>query len=603
MGTEARRSTRDGWIVFAVAVVPRLVYLLQLRLGSPTFFAPEGGDSILYDRLAQGESGLERAYFHSPLYQWFLTALYEVFGRNLTVVRVVQHLLGASTAVGVQRITLHLWRRRGLALGAGLAGALYGPALFYEGHLVVDALLPLLVVGAAYGLLEFVEHPDSGWGPVAGALVGVAALGRATALVFVPVVLLVGWTRLGPAGPRRRRVAALLLGTTVVIAPVTLRNYVVERDFVLITSNGGLNLYIGNNPRANATYNLPTGMYFEAGDPADDFSGTKTARDHLGYVPSSSELSRWWTKRALQYAVEHPARTVVLVLEKASLLLGDFEYPQLYHYYVYAEVAGILRFLPTSGVILVPGLLGLAIALRRNRHTSVRLYAIATVAYGASFLPFFIVGRYRSPWAVMVLPFAAWGVAHLVAAWRRGRRRRLAGLMAAVVGLALVSFPRWGHVPNPAHQYYGFGRAAAARGDTVAARSWLERAIERDPRLEVAQARLAELRREAGDAAGAERGVVQALAERPESARLHRILGELRLHRGAVEEAEVALRRSVRQGPADPTAWTALGRALEAGGKPAEARSAYRSALRLLPKPDPDHPAAEGLGRLGAPVR
>ena len=35
------------------------------------------------------------------------------------------------------------------------------------------------------------------------------------------------------------------------VAPVTIRNYAVGDDLVLISSNGGVNLYIGNNPQTS----------------------------------------------------------------------------------------------------------------------------------------------------------------------------------------------------------------------------------------------------------------------------------------------------------------------------------------------------------------
>lgn len=598
MSERDKRAVRDASLVFAVALVPRLVYLLQLRYGSPTYFMPEGGDSIFYDRVAQGEVGLGRAYFHSPLYQWFLTVLYEVFGRALTTVRVLQHLLGAFTAVLVQRLTLALWRRRSLGLWAGLGAAVFGPSVFYEGQLVVDALLPLLVVAAAYGVVRFVDAPGVGRGVWSGLLVGVAALGRATALIFLPLAVWFARKRFATRRPGLWGVAGLALGATLVIAPVTIRNYVVEHDFVLITANGGLNLFIGNNPRANSTYNLPPGLYFQVGDPSDDYSGMKTARDHLGHVPSSSALSRWWTERAIDHAIHHPVQTLSVTLGKVALLVGDFEYPQLYHYYVYRAVASVLWILPTAGFIVVPGIFGLLLAAWRIGHTRVRAYAALTVAYGASFLPFFIVGRYRTPWVMLLLPFAAWGIGQVVAGWRAGHRRRTVRRASALAVLALFSFPRWGHTPNPSHQYYAFGRAEAVRGNLEAAVPWLEESVSRDPQYEVAQIRLAMVRRDLGRAEEAERGVVTALQESPRSAGLNRVLGELLLARGAASEAEPALRRAVRNGPSEVATWTLLGSSLEAQKKYAEAQSAYRSAVRLLPREDPEHPAAQGLARV-----
>src|SRR5580658_8979704 len=82
-------------LTFAAALLPRLIFVFELRARSPTFDAPEGGDSILYDRLASGLAAPERAYFHSPLYILFLKAFYWTAGRNLFALRLAQHVLGA----------------------------------------------------------------------------------------------------------------------------------------------------------------------------------------------------------------------------------------------------------------------------------------------------------------------------------------------------------------------------------------------------------------------------------------------------------------------------------------------------------------------------
>ena len=47
------------------------------------------------------------------------------------------------------------------------------------------------------------------------------------------------------------------LGIILVISPVTIRNWVVGRDLVLLTSQAGQNFYIGNNPRASGFFEHP----------------------------------------------------------------------------------------------------------------------------------------------------------------------------------------------------------------------------------------------------------------------------------------------------------------------------------------------------------
>ena len=51
----------------------------------------------------------------------------------------------------------------------------------------------------------------------------------------------------------------MLLGLLVAIAPVTLRNYALGSDVVLISSNAGINFYLGNNPDYQRTVNIRPG--------------------------------------------------------------------------------------------------------------------------------------------------------------------------------------------------------------------------------------------------------------------------------------------------------------------------------------------------------
>ena len=63
-------------------------------------------------------------------------------------------------------------------------------------------------------------------------------------LAGFPVLLWIATANIGPA-QRWKNVAALLIGGLLILAPVTLRNLIVADDFVLLTSNGGVNLLIG----------------------------------------------------------------------------------------------------------------------------------------------------------------------------------------------------------------------------------------------------------------------------------------------------------------------------------------------------------------------
>jgi tetratricopeptide (TPR) repeat protein len=569
---------RPAWVVFAAAMIPRLVFLFELWARSPTFDAPEGGDSILYDRLASGAAAPLRAYFHAPLYVGFLTAFYRALGRNLFAVRLVQHVLGALACALVAHVARSAFRSRAVALVAGLLGAVLGPVVFYEGMIGVDALMPVLVMGTVALVLHASRRPSArAWGLV-GLALGVAALGRAVVLAWMP--LLVVWA-IAPRRPRWRSAGALLLGAALVIAPVTLRNYEAEGDFTLITANGGLNLYIGNNEAANGAYVLPQGMAFRPGDPADDFEGRRAAEESEGRALTSAEVSAWWSRRAMAFVGASPGRAAQLVLEKAKLLVSHVEYMQLHDYDVYREVAPVLGALPMAGLVTVPGLGGLAaVFVRRGRRPLAQRLAALALVLAASFLPFFVVGRYRTPWLLLLAPFAASWLLRSIAFCRARRWRSLlvpALAAAAAAWAAVLPVP----VPSVGFEYMDLARASLARGDHEGAAHWCERAILRDPARTDAAALLGRLRREDGSYAAAEAVLAPAVRRDRLASAAWLELGRVRVDEGRVDQGLDAISASIDADPRSIEGWTALADTLRRAGRADQAEEADRSIARL----------------------
>jgi hypothetical protein len=110
----------------------------------------------------------------------------------------------------------------------------------------------------------------------------------------------------------RRRVAvgSLVMGLAagLVVAPWTVRNYYALGGFVPLRSNFGLELAIGNNPRANGkgfftTWDDPTGSIHPMSNPAE-----------LARLQSMGELAYMRDKQrsTLHWMADHPAETLKL---------------------------------------------------------------------------------------------------------------------------------------------------------------------------------------------------------------------------------------------------------------------------------------------------
>jgi hypothetical protein len=370
------------------------------------------------------------------------------------------------------------------------------------------------------------------------------------------------------------------------ITPVTVRNWVVEHDFVLTAANAGINLYIGNNKRAHGAYLLPPGLWFTAGDPTDDFRGLAAASEDLGHDPKSSELSRWWSQRAIDYALENPGRTLDVTLAKARLTLSDYEFPQLYHYYGYREVAPVLGWLPSAGWLIAPGLFGLALLRRRYRFDPrVRVFAWLLLVQAVAFLPFFVVGRYRLGLLPLFAPLAGFALVGATRRWRHasGRGRILQAGVAALCALVVFLPPPTDFHAAP--QFHAFGRACARAGDVAGARSWFARALEVRPDYEPSLHRLVEILLHEGETAEARRLIDAAIEDGAKSSRTQEYLGRILHAEGDLDAAGDVLRKAIEAEPGNVRAWRAYAAVLVDAGEREQARAALESAAALEKNP------------------
>ena len=146
-------------------------------------------------------------------------------------------------------------------------------------------------------------------------------------------------------------------------------------------------------------------------------------------------------------------------------------------------------------------------------------------------------------------------------------------------------------VDEPSHRarvHYTLGRLLQRSGNPDAAARHLERALELDPALETAAARLrrAEELRRRGDPAGAEGELRRALElelGREDRALVWHRLGELARRRDAAEEAVEHYRRALETDPGLLEARLGLATALGRLGRYGEAVQEYRATLEIAP--------------------
>ncbi|MDP2320991.1 MAG: tetratricopeptide repeat protein [Acidobacteriota bacterium] len=449
---------RRAGLIATAALVVKLVVLFQLW--DHPLLAPHGElDTAYYVALSEriSDEGMlapTGAFIVSPLYVYFLAAVFAA-GGTLLAAQLVQVGLGAL-AVGLLFATACHWFGQRAALAAAGLAILTGFFTFSEVLILQSALDPFLVACALYSLTRTM----AGGGPwafgAAGASLGLLALNRPNALVFAgaaaAAVFVVQWRQAaGDRESRGRRVAraAILLASLLAVLGVNAaRNYAVSGQAVAIASHGGLNLYIGNHDRADGTYTPVPGITPSIAGQARDV--TRVAESAAGRTLTPSEVSDYFTRRAVDWVTAHPADALRLWIRKIGILLNRVDVPLNYSYAFYArEPASLLRVLAAGPWLLLPfGLIGLCWpALRVNRR-DYWVWAMFVPVYGAAVVLFFVSDRYRMP---LFVPLCATAGAALLRFFDLARARQFVPLRipaAAVAVVALVTFANLGLDPG-----------------------------------------------------------------------------------------------------------------------------------------------------------
>ena len=400
-----------GVLVFAALL--RLAHVWAIR--KTPFFLSLDIDPRVYDEWAQkiaaGDWIGKGIFYQDPLYPYFLAILYRIFGRDLMLVRIVQVAFG----VGTCWLTAALGRQIfGKAVGnvAGLVAALFAPSIFYEAEIEKTFLSVFLVAC----FLVFALKRTTLSRLLAGVFLALACLTRANLLVFVPLGFLIALFELS-SEPETESTAkdsehgdpslilgmfergsiapafAFVAGACIVLFPVAWRNHHVGGEWVLATSQGGQNFYLGNNPENH------TGGYialpFQRPNPLfeqDDFKAE--AEIKTGHALTPAQASSYWYRRGISHILDHTGFALGMFGRKFAVFWNDYEVPDNQDIYFLARDSWVLRLpLVTFGLLVPLALLGAVAFFRKKRE--VRLLAEFTGLYCLTVVAFFVLSRYR----------------------------------------------------------------------------------------------------------------------------------------------------------------------------------------------------------------
>ena len=423
-------------------------------------------------------------YFRPPGYARFLAAVYAAAGHDLHAPRVAQALLGALSVLLLGLLAASLWEPR-VGVVAALLGALFGPAIYFEGELVSASLELFLALLSLWLLVEGEKRRSGAWCAAAGAAIALAAVTRPTILPFAAIAAVwLLWRRV-PAGA----VALFAAASLSLPAACTIRNAAVAGDPVFIASQGGINFYIGNHARADGTTPYVPGL--GSGVTATYDAPRHEAERLAGRTLRASEVSAFWFAQGTELWRDDLRAALALFAKKIAMVWNRRELPNTQDQAFFAPFNSWLFRGPwLLGFALLAPIALVAAWFERKRAAILLLYAAALTAVTAAF---FVCDRFRLPLLAFVAPLAAAGLVRAWDAWKArragaegagaastgadgGSTRRIAiagALLVAAIALVWLPFPRWQRVEEGMSWFRLATAYEQAHDDRQAARSYL----------------------------------------------------------------------------------------------------------------------------------
>ena len=263
---------------------------------------------------------------------------------------------------------------RGSVMGAALAGFLLGFIEIFVAMIFPSTLRNLIAYSIVLLILTAEKPRALNW-LFCGIVLGLSTIARPNILIFVPFVLIWMFFRLKNKLSTKTilvRWIILCFAVLLLILPVTLRNYLVSKDFVPIAWQGGYNFYLGNNPNASG---------WSATAPEIDetwWGGYKDAiwlaEEETGRKLKPSQISDFWFKKGFDFVFSQPLGWLKLLATKALYFWKGYEISNNINMYLYKDFSFLLDVLLGKFIIYFPfgligplSLLGLLICLRDFR--------------------------------------------------------------------------------------------------------------------------------------------------------------------------------------------------------------------------------------------
>jgi len=426
------RAGRTDLLIFAAALAVRVLYLMSIR--HAYCFSHLQTDALRYQQWAglilDAPTPPRPPFEQSPGYPYLVAAVFALGGRTLMAVALVQAALDSLTCSLIAATGRHWFGARAGQV-AGWLAALYGPFIYFSAQLLPVTPFIFLCLAALW-----TAQRRRWW--LAGLLWAAALVVRAEVVFALPLIGLDAWWR-GRGAALLRTAAPVAACVAVFIA----LNAAFSPYVVVLTTSGGENLWLGNNPYADGVNPFVTGPLETVAE------GVRVAAHNEAAV-----IDRELRDRALAFWRTAPVPATRLLVRKFLWTWTARELPNTSDIEWETAQSWLfrLRLLPISFGLVLPfafagaALLGARPLGRheRPRQRDLALLGVPLLIGLASCVVFFTNARFRLIMVPSLLWLAACALDRLPVILG-SPRTNARGLVVAAGGVAVGALAAWGN--------------------------------------------------------------------------------------------------------------------------------------------------------------
>jgi 4-amino-4-deoxy-L-arabinose transferase-like glycosyltransferase len=250
------RSTIHHLILLLVVGFALRLFVGQTVVGgfSREYEGDEAGYVGLAAHVVQGmgfsdNAGAPRSY-RMPGLPLLVAIPVSFTGENVIGIRIFMCFLESLLIPAFYLLVRTLTGSAKLGLIGGAIAIFFPTWVIPPGNVMTDIPAAILIVLITWMLIEGHRHQSLSWIVGAGLLWGAATLTRAGTLMYAPAIVLWLLLMMPDWKMRLASIVAVTISFAVVLAPWSIRNAYVHGKFVPLSTQGGVQLYISNNPEA-----------------------------------------------------------------------------------------------------------------------------------------------------------------------------------------------------------------------------------------------------------------------------------------------------------------------------------------------------------------